>query len=1107
MWRLRLPARSMTITNISLRNLFSLKGERTLNFSQKNASAPSFSAFVGSSDAEAADVLNAVCLTLFGCLANDDGATLAKDEAMTDGDDATKAAAFTVSAQSVLHPSCKEGSTEVTFVSLRGETWQVALALRSKKKEEGTIVRTLRCLAPTEREIDADDVDRCLKEAVATDCPQFVRTVLLVPQAFSRILNADAADRASVLEEYVGTEIYPELLHKIELHTAQQEHQVEIAENRLQEVLLHHLSADDLAAQQDAQRLCQSSLSNLATRCDLLTRQLRWMDANEAVCKLLKASEEAYAEANRQYAARRSEEEMLKRRDAALAVVPLYQEVTMREADVAAMQQKVDDVRRLAAEAQKRVQQTEEMLQTAREATAEAKGLFAQRRPIIARGERRAGQIAMKEDALGHAKKAQAAAFATLTARTEVITKKREELQAAEEREEQLLLRQQALSVHRRMFDKFDLVKDKFSVLHSEATRSETLHRKVAEYQKQQTHLRSVSDGIEQHLRDSRTAMESVKSELFLHRQSNQGHDGKVIQNRFSDYRNRLLALERAEALWARIVEGYEDVENRRAEISRLEMTIAQKTQELQRAERSLAVAEEDEQRKMEALTLSRSQNIVALRQRLKEGTACPICGGTHHPYHTETERELGEQMNNLEVASRETTEERSRKQTDVDALRQDLASLTAQLATQRRNLQTQEDRQRRNEEEWGACAALDATFAECSPTVNRDNRRLTIGMLKDDTQRKLAEAEKELETFNYHQEHINRLSEQISAHEAQRTEEHNQYEEIQRELSTIAILLESAEQDMQIADRAVEETYRDLDELVSVQSWFTEWKDNTDSFRRKMASLFDDWTQTTKRLNDEQHTVRTLRKETSELQQRILEAQQICSQTRDNCEAIEEDLKDKREAMEKDFGASTPEEEEKKLADNLSKALAAETTAREEYAAATTTLQQLIGQKEAMDQYVGVQKRVCSESMTLLDDWLQQYNTSHSPMQFAELKRLLSDSRDWNALRAAVDTLKSNLASAALNLASAREEWQRTDSSTDKPADESTTSREALEARLRKAEEETVRQKASLADIDHVLRRHEESEKRANDLLPRLKEAKKNAEAWTTLCTGGRLA
>ena len=241
MWRLRLPARSMTITNISLRNLFSLKGERTLNFSQKNASAPSFSAFVGSSDADAADVLNAVCLTLFGCLANDDGVTLAKDEAMTDGDDATKAAAFTVSAQSVLHPGCKEGSAEVTFVSMRGETWQVALALRAKKKEEGTIVRTLRCLAPTEREIDADDVDRCLKEAVATDCSQFVRTVLLVPQAFSRILNADAAARASVLEEYVGTEIYPELLHKIELHTAQQEHQVEIAENRLQEVLLHHL--------------------------------------------------------------------------------------------------------------------------------------------------------------------------------------------------------------------------------------------------------------------------------------------------------------------------------------------------------------------------------------------------------------------------------------------------------------------------------------------------------------------------------------------------------------------------------------------------------------------------------------------------------------------------------------------------------------------------------------------------------------------------------------------------------------------------------------------------------------------------------------------------
>ena len=145
--------------------------------------------------------------------------------------------------------------------------------------------------------------------------------------------------------------------------------------------------------------------------------------------------------------------------------------------------------------------------------------------------------------------------------RTSALKQKNADLEESEKAFESLKLHQQALSVHRLMFDKFDLVKDKLSALNIETRSNEQSRKKCAQLQQRQASIKLSAERYQKKQHDNEANMDTLKGELLIHRQNNQGHDSAKLQQRFSDNRNRLLALEHAQTLWESIASGYEETE------------------------------------------------------------------------------------------------------------------------------------------------------------------------------------------------------------------------------------------------------------------------------------------------------------------------------------------------------------------------------------------------------------------------------------------------------------------------------------------------------------------------------------------------------------------
>ena len=297
----------MKILSVRLQNLNSLRGEWTIDFRQPPFNQSNIFAITGPTGAGKTTILDAICLALYH---------------------QTPRLKTSPTSNELMSRHCSECLAEVEF-EVAGAGYRAFWSQRrARGHSDGNLQPAKTELARLDGTILADktsDKLRLVSEITGLDFGRFTKSMLLAQGSFAAFLNADANERAELLEELTGTDIYGRLSQKVFSDCREQKTQLELLQAKAGAVEL--LSAE----QQQQLSLELSELKQQQQQyLQQLTQQrqtLQWRQQLDSADNELKQAGAALAAAKQASAAQQQALQKLQQHQPASKLSPLYQAV------------------------------------------------------------------------------------------------------------------------------------------------------------------------------------------------------------------------------------------------------------------------------------------------------------------------------------------------------------------------------------------------------------------------------------------------------------------------------------------------------------------------------------------------------------------------------------------------------------------------------------------------------------------------------------------------------------------------------------------------------------------------------------------------------------
>lgn len=816
------------------------------------------------------------------------------------------------------------------------------------------------------------------------------------------------------------------------------------------------------------------SIADRQRQLENIIAMQKWYKRSEQVTALLEDTTNHHNKVNKQYLALRNEERKLELFDSVQEFHHFYEKIEERRRVIEGLKLQESEVAQAIERMRSNMTEAGRQHTVARERLTDAEEQLRQRQSVIDRGYVLDGEMNSLVSQLMDAENDLVEAQQHLGEKEADYRSRQTEMAQAKQELETLNLRHQALEVHQQLFEQYHAVTDKLQLYNSELKTNDRTHKQYIDNNSRHSELLVLHDKMKKQLQTKSDRHDALVEDRQVHESAIEEMDSALLYRRYSQSQQRLVQLQSARVAWQTIVAGYEAIETHRSALERMSRQLEQKRQEQQLAERDVKRLFERYNRLSKAFVMLQIENTRKMREGLKEGSPCPVCGSAHHPYHTEVEQELGETQTQLERDYVESKKEYEERQASADEVVAEAQKSAGQLEAERAVLERMIEQQKLLEADWSRFSRLDSSFTVCSSSVNREARRTTIEMLIDSTNRHIEEYEQQISRFDFHASQLHGINRQIREAKREVDEVRQQFWQLDTELQIIHERVETYRTLMTESDNRLEHLYKDLDDTVTVSGWR---EDNIEHFSKALAELYTEWNLTNRDLERSRH-------ENNMLNYRLKVAEAGCAQLRQHVGLLREErdrlremLANKREQVRKDFGAATPTEHAAALMQGIEDAQQVCNAARDEYMELKRQLAALEGQQSILVETRLQQEEHLRELSTTLDHAIARYNLTHSAIQSSELAAIFTDNRDWVLLRQTVTECRDALLVAAEQMGNAERKYMELQSAPERPAKDNPADQPAaLAQRHTNLVLELEALRGEQADIRRILQRHNET-------------------------------
>ena len=1097
----------MTIELIALHNLTSLAGTHTIDFTAEPLRSAGLFAITGDTGAGKSTLLDAVCLALYGKAPRlENVERLSQDQREDAAENLPELSPQ--DARSFLRKGTDEGWARVRFVNSSGERYEAEWKVRVNRN--GHLNKAERSLSTVSNRgqltliaSGINETQQAIEQAVGLDYAQFSRTVILAQNSFANFLKARHADKSALLEKLTGTDIYSEISKRIFTLTKEAEAEVNLLSAQREATAQGQLPEAELRETNERIALFDTEILHLEKRALHLEETIRWHEQHNAAETELRNASQAFDEANRQLLVLRGDELKLERYDAVQPFRTRFEQLRALKEVGDGIKEAETELARRAAEQRQLLERAEQQFATARERKNGAEEQLRHKQPDIAEGHAIEGEIKRLAEAGDHAAALLEVAMKKVAERDNELQKRNEEQQQLKRQLEALRLRRQELENHHSTFERFQMVNERLQIFAEVVRENKFLHLKHDEDSRRRSEMQATFEEATRKRGALEDRKEALRAAVLVHRKAIGGLEASYLHRTLNEAKQKHASLKEAKRSWQHIVQGYQQIDNLRADIERHTRKLEQFKTEHRRVEMEEITLRERFLQLERAYTLSQISEIKKLRRELKEGMPCPVCGSAHHPYHTEVAQYSGETQTQLEREYNDAKANFNAKAAQREKLSLEISSREAELVSEQTTMKRLTSQQTDLESDWQHFADLDPSFKDCSPGVNRDARFTTVDMLLDSMQQKVDDIEQQIVHFENHSNSIAGLSAEIEQIDEQLTESKKNTEKLEVDLRVLYQSLDNTQNALRETDARQAQLYKDLDQILTLTGWE---EGEVDSYCKRLAELYNDWNAVNQGIEDGENRQALLDGQIDFLNTRLESERAEVNTRREERDRYRESIGERNDRLRRLFGEYTPAQLTQSLQERIKEQTALFETAQTAYREAQSNLHLLEGQQENQ-RNEAIRNDENRRAVALeLDVAITQFNSNHTPLQMAELSEIFADPRDWKALRGLLDERREAKLIAEQNRERAQKRYLELEAQAARinheaaDGDPVEMDLNVLMAQRTQLNDELNRQREAVGEQRRRIQRHEESLREAENYNKKIDKARNNAEEWGRL-------